>query len=198
MGETTERDYWLRYDQLMTWCRQTRLLREKMMSEMEMLDNAALLWMRERFFEGADGTEGSKLLAVIAYYRFDLAARPGPFLPRSRRASKGWLKLAPPRARLPTPWPIAGLIADYLAAKGLWWHALLVIVSFVFYVFEAKRGARPSQPPGHRSGRPGRASAPPLEPRALPKRAGDAVKDRGERREHAQRHGGAQIPGQAS
>ena len=66
VGETTERDYRLRYDQFMTWCRQTRVLHEKMMSEMEMLDNAALLWMHERFFEGADGTEGSKLLAVIA------------------------------------------------------------------------------------------------------------------------------------
>ena len=134
VGETTERDYRLRYDQFLMWCRQTRLLHEKMNSEKELLDNAALLWMHERFFEGADGTEGSKLLAVIAYFRFDLVARPGPFLPRSRRASKGWLKLAPPRARLPTPWPVAGLIADYLAAKGLWWHALYVVVSFVFYL----------------------------------------------------------------
>ena len=45
---------------------------------------------------------------------------------------------------MPTPWLVAGLIADYLAAKGLWWHAPLVIVSFVFYL-------RPSKALGLRS-----------------------------------------------
>jgi len=136
----TEQDYHKRYQLFLAWARQMRLP----LHTMQELDEAGLTWMHEQFFEGLDGTEGSKLIAVLSYYRFDLTAGARLLLPRSRRAAKGWLKLAPPRSRLPTPWPVAALVADHLAHNGKWWQALFVVLTFAFYL-------RPSEALGLRA-----------------------------------------------
>ena len=97
------------------------------------LDEALLVWMHERFFDGAAADEGNTLLAALTYLRTDLS-RGAPELPRARRAAAGWRKMAPSRSRLPLPWEVAALIAEEMLLRRRPVEAAATLVCFAFYL----------------------------------------------------------------
>ncbi len=96
------------------------------------LDTAVVEYLHELYYSGATVDQAAQLLSALAF-SIPGVSRRTPELPRARRALKGFNRLAPPRARLPLPWPVTALLVTRLTADGHHEAAFLTVLNFVFY-----------------------------------------------------------------
>ena len=101
------------------------------------LDRAATEFLDFAYEEGKRADYAEKLVASIQYYCPQLASSPKHALGRTRRAMKGFAKLAPHRSRVPLPWEWAAGIATIMVKEGSFEEALVLLLQFDSY-------ARPS------------------------------------------------------
>ena len=86
------------------------------------------------YYEGANADEGEKVLAALAFYLPRFARKGSGCLPRAARAVKGWMKLSPPRQRLPLPRSVMYSLAGCFLSDGDVLMALCLIISFSAYL----------------------------------------------------------------
>ncbi|CAK0877157.1 unnamed protein product, partial [Prorocentrum cordatum] len=122
-------DYQARYQDFLTWAANAGLS----VATVTDLEEALLQYLNQQYFDGHDSPDGPKVAAAVAHFRLDLAPKLAN-LPRVLRALKGWKILAPPRARLPLPWPVVALVADWMAANGFLAAARATALTFVLYL----------------------------------------------------------------
>ncbi|CAK0808579.1 unnamed protein product [Prorocentrum cordatum] len=129
VGDATRADYQRRQAAFSLWACQ----RGHSLATPAEVDKALALFFHEEFLDGGESSDAWKLMAALAFARSDLGPRQGR-LPRAARAAKGWSRLAPPRSRLPPPWPVACLIVETLCRRGLVVHAWLTALTFGLYL----------------------------------------------------------------
>ena len=121
-------DYNTRYEEFMTWATEAGLATDCL----DGLDQALTEWMNYAFFQGRASADGSKLVAAVKHVR-RLPMRTKLF-PRACRAVRGWKKLAPPGSRLPLPWEVVCLIAEWMVDNNMLHQAELVVMLLIFYL----------------------------------------------------------------
>jgi integrase len=99
----------------------------------QLLDETAALYMNEEFFEGAPGTDASKLLAALGHQRQDLS-RGATQLVRAHQAARGWRKLSPAKSRLPLPKLVLVLILNSMIRLGYVVAAHTTMLTFALYL----------------------------------------------------------------
>ncbi|CAK0810952.1 unnamed protein product, partial [Prorocentrum cordatum] len=129
VGDRTALDYQVRYQAFLTWLANAGLS----VATVTDLEEALLQYFNQQYFDGHDSPDGPKLVAAVAHFRLDLAPKLAN-LPRVLRALKGWKTLAPPRARLPLPWPVVALVADWMVANGFLAAARATVLTFALYL----------------------------------------------------------------
>ncbi|CAK0903427.1 unnamed protein product, partial [Prorocentrum cordatum] len=129
VGDATRADYQRRQAAFSLWACQRG---HSLVTPAE-VDNALVLFFHEEFLDGGESSDAWKLMAALAFVRSDLGPRQGR-LPRAARAAKGWSRLAPPRSRLPLPWPVVCLIVETLCRRGLVVYARLTALTFGLYL----------------------------------------------------------------
>lgn len=123
----TEMDYLNRASSFLQWAGSARLPVDDILQQQD----ALLVWMHEKFFEGEDAAEAGKLAAALMYLRGD--ARPlTEIMPRVAAARRGWHQVAPGRSRLPLPYAVAASIAARLMELQHKDLALLTMIAFIF------------------------------------------------------------------
>ena len=105
VSDRTENDYQQRVARFLQWC----LMMGLSWACTGGLDLSLTLFMNAEFEDGADGEEGSKLLAGVKHYLQELTPL-STHLPRATRALTGWKKLAPSKQGLPLPRAALGAI----------------------------------------------------------------------------------------
>jgi len=98
------------------------------------VDAALALLLEETFFEGENVGVGEKLFASVLFFRHQCSKEAGGAMPSSRRALRGWRKLAPPHSRLPLAYEVIALFVNFLLAVGLREVALVVLLSVELYL----------------------------------------------------------------
>ena len=129
VSTATAASYLKFFDGFNLWCQRSGL---PTASTTE-LEESALVWMHEKYFEGENSHMGNTLLAALVFFRKDLQRRERQ-LPRVREALKGWTKLSPPRSRLPLPWKAVVLIILELVKANMLLMAQAVALTFVLYL----------------------------------------------------------------
>ena len=129
VGDATRADYERRQAAFNLWACQRG---HSLVTPAE-VDKALVLFFHEEFLDGGESSDAWKLMAALAFARSDLGPRQGR-LPRAARAAKGWSRLAPPRSRLPLPWPVVCLIVETLCSRGLVVYAWLTALTFGLYL----------------------------------------------------------------
>ena len=107
------------------------------MKTLKELDLAGVEFLDFCFLEGRRADVAEKYLAAITYNRTDVARAPKEALARTRRAVKGFVKLAPHRSRIPLSWEWVTGIAVKLLMEKEWEAAVMLLLIFDTY-------ARPS------------------------------------------------------
>ncbi|CAK0856156.1 unnamed protein product [Prorocentrum cordatum] len=129
VGNRTTLDYQARYHRFLTWAEAARLP----VSTIPELEETLLEYFNELYFEGHDSPDGSKLAAAVTHFRLDLLPKLIN-MPRVQRALKGWKSMAPPRARLPLPWPVVAWMADWMVTNGFEAAATASVLAFILYL----------------------------------------------------------------
>ncbi|CAK0871377.1 unnamed protein product, partial [Prorocentrum cordatum] len=129
VGNRTTLDYQARYHRFLTWAAAARLP----VSTIPELEETLLEYFNELYFEGHDSPDGSKLAAAVTHFRLDLLPKLIN-MPRVQRALKGWKSMAPPRARLPLPWPVVAWMADWMVTNGCEVAATASVLAFILYL----------------------------------------------------------------
>ncbi|CAK0898656.1 unnamed protein product [Prorocentrum cordatum] len=129
VGDATRADYERRHAAFSLWACQ----RGHSLGTPTEVDKTLVLFFHEEFLDGGESSDAWKLMAALAFVRPDLGPRQGR-LPRAARAAKGWSRLAPPRSRLPLPWPVVCLIVEVLCRRGLAMYAWLTALAFGLYL----------------------------------------------------------------
>ncbi|CAK0826016.1 unnamed protein product [Prorocentrum cordatum] len=106
---------------------------EGLVSTIPELEETLLEYFNELYFEGHDSPDGSKLAAAVTHFRLDLLPKLIN-MPRVQRALKGWKSMAPPRARLPLPWPVVAWMADWMVTNGWEVAATASVLAFILYL----------------------------------------------------------------
>ncbi|CAK0849158.1 unnamed protein product [Prorocentrum cordatum] len=125
----TTLDYQARYHRFLTWAEAARLP----VPTIPELEETLLEYFNELYFEGHDSPDGSKLAAAVTHFRLDLLPKLIN-MPRVQRALKGWKSMAPPRARLPLPWPVVAWMADWMVTNGFEAAATATVLAFILYL----------------------------------------------------------------
>ena len=94
------------------------------------LDQAVVEFLTESFFEGERVEFAQKLLASLGFLLPRQAGEGGRLLTRSKRAVRGWARLAPPVTRMPLPWPVAAALCHELVRMGAKEAAIATAVTF--------------------------------------------------------------------
>ena len=97
------------------------------------LDAAVADHLNEEFFEGTTGSEGSRLLAALAW-AFASVGKQVCNLPRSRTCSIALRRLAPGESRLPVPESLLFVVANELIARGRLQQGVAVLVAHHCYL----------------------------------------------------------------
>ncbi|CAK0887025.1 unnamed protein product, partial [Prorocentrum cordatum] len=129
VNNRTTLDYQARYHRFLTWAEAARLP----VSTIPELEETLLEYFNELYFEGHDSPDGSKLAAAVTHFRLDLLPKLIN-MPRVQRALKGWKSMAPPRARLPLPWPVVAWMADWMVTNGFEAAATATVLAFILYL----------------------------------------------------------------
>ena len=129
----TEKYYDRMFQDFMTYCQDEDLPN---LTTTE-LDRAATEYLDHAYETGKAANFAEKLIASIQFYCPSLAASPKHALGRTRRAAKGFVKLAPHRSRVPLPWEWAGGMATLMWKKGQREECMMLLLQFDTY-------ARPS------------------------------------------------------
>ena len=129
----TTSDYHRRFGAFLAWAA-TAGMPVQTVKELEL---AILVWFEERFFEGDDSAEAGKLLASAVYCRMVLRGSSAA-MPRAVSAAKGWRRLAPLWSRLPLPWEVTALIADWMIRHRRASSALRTVLTFALYLRPAE------------------------------------------------------------
>ena len=97
------------------------------------LDAAVAEHLNEEFFEGATGSEGSRLLAALAW-AFASVGKQVSNLPRARTCSVALRRLAPGESRLPVPESLLFVVANELISRGKLQQGVAVLVAHHCYL----------------------------------------------------------------
>ncbi|CAK0857324.1 unnamed protein product [Prorocentrum cordatum] len=129
VGDKTALDYQIRCHAFLRWAAAAR----PPVAAIPDLEEALLEYFNQLCFDGHDSLDGAKLASALAHFRLGPMPKLGS-LPRVQRALKGWKALAPPRARLPLPWPVVVLVADWVVSSGLVAAAQAIVLTFILYL----------------------------------------------------------------
>jgi len=102
------------------------------------LDQKLIGYMERLLLDGVHPAHGSKLLAAVLLVRPEVGKGAKPGIPRAWRSLKGWLKITPPRSRLPAPFPIWCSVMNGFVARTRVDLAVFTLMSVDTY-------ARPGQ-----------------------------------------------------
>lgn len=129
VSPAARRDYLERYQKFMAWVSGLGLT----IATVDDLDLAVTWYMNEEFFEGAPGTDASKLLAAMGHWVVQLS-RGAPQLTRGHLAARGWRRLSPATTRLPLPWLCVLLIVEQLMLAQAVDMAVATVLTFALYL----------------------------------------------------------------
>lgn len=96
------------------------------------LDSSFSFYLNHLFFEGADVSEGFKVLAAVLDAHPDCGGKQG--LLQSRRCLQGWAKIDPARTRPPLPFPVVAMLAGHMIDFGCPEAALAILLMFSCYL----------------------------------------------------------------
>ena len=96
------------------------------------LDSSFSFYLNHLFFEGADVSEGFKVLAAVLDAHPDCGGKLG--LCQSRRCLQGWAKIDPARTRPPLPFPVVAMLAVHMIDFGCPEAALAILLTFSCYL----------------------------------------------------------------
>ncbi|CAK0801523.1 unnamed protein product [Prorocentrum cordatum] len=82
------------------------------------LETAMLDYFDCKYFDGVHSSLGGRLVCAACYLRPEVSRQRGARLARVRQALRGWCLRAPSQSRLPTPWEVVCLLADFFVRRG--------------------------------------------------------------------------------
>lgn len=127
------------YLKLLTLIHLTPLLPQETVDDENSWDNRIARMMDCLFIDGYASHVGEKILAAFMWSRPEFSRLGGGRMAKSRQALKGWRKIVPPGGRIPLPYPVVCLLADYFVRSGDVDMALVVLIATEAY-------CRPSEP----------------------------------------------------
>jgi len=99
----------------------------------EEVEEKVPLYLEELYAEDEPVSTGDYVLAALAHFvpRFSVRANCG--LPRCRQALKGWRRKRPAASRLPLPWEVVALLANWMVLTHRWEAAVVLLITFQGY-----------------------------------------------------------------
>ncbi|CAK0805153.1 unnamed protein product, partial [Prorocentrum cordatum] len=102
-------------------------------------DQTLSQYLDEMYLDGAHVSLGQRMLAAVLFHQSALSKAGGARMARSRRALKGWQRLAPAGSRLGVPYEVMCMIVMWMWLRGLWEEGLVTWLTFEMYY-------RPNEP----------------------------------------------------
>ena len=129
VGESTLIDYVARLLAFCQWAQTT----QADWTDAPSLDMSLVTYCDELFWKGAATSDGSKLLASLKLFYFQLA-KGGLVLPRTIRVLRSWDKARPAIQRTPFPWLCLCAVVGFLINTNRIPSALALFIQFITYL----------------------------------------------------------------
>ena len=97
----------------------------------QQVDDALVIWLHERFFEGDELAEATKTVISLGHH-MKILSRGAPELKRAHTAMRGWRRLAPPRTRMSLPWMVTCAIIHVMLLEGHQEEARATAIAFIY------------------------------------------------------------------
>lgn len=127
--EPQRKDYLRRLDEFYDWVSHLELP----LKTEEQLDAALCDYADIMYLNGESNSSGQKLKAALEFHRPEAFRRGELFLPRFKRALKGWRRAAPTQTRMPMLEFVKGAISAVMVSQGWREMALCNELSFSTY-----------------------------------------------------------------
>ena len=120
---------------LLTWALQWGLV----LNTQEAVETNLPLYFEEQYAEDEPVSTGDYVLAAFIFFLPQYGTNALCGLPLCRQSLRGWRRKKPASSRLPLPWEVVAMMANWMIGQGRWTSAVLMLTMFQAYL-------RPGEP----------------------------------------------------